>query len=144
LLPLNKDPILFTYTEEEAPPANTVPHHHTDRLPIKGGMQMEYPDLNSYGYVSGRAATEQDVMEGKAAFILKCGEDELGTPLDIDVPQYAIHVDPYSLEETPGVIIQAEEANEQQLVGFIPFNSEVPITTALQEFRLLGRSKPAN
>lgn len=104
---------------------------------------MEWPDLNSYGYVAGRAADEQDVMAGNAAFLLRSGDKSLSTPMDIAVPQYALHIDDSSQTETPGIIIQAEEANGQQLVGFVPFHTEVPITTSLQEFKLLGQNKPA-
>lgn len=105
---------------------------------------MEWPDLDSFGYVAGRAANEQDVMAGKAAFLLQSGDETLGTPVDITIPQYALHIDAASQTETPGVIIQAEEANGEQLAGFIPFHTEVPIATSLREFRLLGQNKPAN
>jgi hypothetical protein len=104
---------------------------------------MEWPDLNSYGYVSGRAANEHDVMAGNAVFLLQSGDEVLSTPMDIEVPQYALHIDMVNDMETLGIIIQAEEVNGQQLVGFVPFDTEVPITTALQEFKLLGQNKPA-
>lgn len=105
---------------------------------------MDYPDLSKYGYIAGRCATEQDVIEGRAAFLLQSGDISQSTPLNIEIPQYAIHIDPYSLEETAGVIIQAEQIDDQQLAGFIPFNSGVPITTSLSEFKLLGRVKPSH
>ena len=103
---------------------------------------MDYPDLSKYGFITGRCATEQDVIEGRAAFLLQSGDTAQSSPLNIEIPQYAIHIDPYSLEETPGVLIQAEQIDDQQLAGFIPFNSEVPITTSLSEFKLLGTAKP--
>jgi len=104
---------------------------------------MKWPDLDSCNFVAGRTATEQDIMEGKAAFLLKSGNEIFGTPLKIDIPQYALHINKHNNEETPGIIIQAEKTSDgQKLAGFIPVHSQAPVTSSLHEFRLLGKSKP--
>ncbi|HHI92244.1 MAG TPA: hypothetical protein ENK04_01845 [Gammaproteobacteria bacterium] len=102
---------------------------------------MKWPDLNSCKFVTGRTATEQDLMEGKATFLLKSGNETLSTPLEIEIPQYALHINKSNNEETPGIIIQAEKTCDgQELVGFIPAHSQAPVTTSLHEFRLLGKT----
>ncbi len=106
-------------------------------------MQMKWPDLDSCNFVAGRTATEQDLMEGRAAFLLKSGNELFSTPLEIDIPQYALHINKSNNEETSGIIIQAEKTDDgQELVGFIPVHSQAPVTTSLHEFRLLGKSTP--
>ncbi len=105
---------------------------------------MKWPNLDSCRFIAGRIATERDIMEGKAAFLLKSGNEILSTPLDIEIPQYALHINQHNNEETPGVIIQAEKTVDgQKLVGFIPVHSQIPVTTSLHEFRLLGTRKPS-
>ena len=104
---------------------------------------MKWPDLNSCNFIAGRTATEQDIIEGKAAFLLKSGNEILGTPLEIEIPQYALHINKNNNEETPGIIIQAEKADDGlELAGFVPVHSQAPVTTLLHEFRLLGKNKP--
>jgi len=104
---------------------------------------MKWPDLNNYCFIAGRTATEQDILERKATFLLKSGNETLSTALEIDIPQYALHINKHNDEETPGVIIQAEKVTDgPELVGFIPVHSQIPVTAPLHEFRLLGKNKP--
>ncbi len=111
---------------------------------MSDSKQIDWPDLSSFCYVKGRSATEEDINAGCAVFMLQSEDGQLnGRPMDIDIPQYAIHINEESGEETPGVIIQAEEAaHGPQAIGFVPLNSSEFQVGLLQEFRLLGTSKP--
>ena len=91
-----------------------------------------------------RPATEVDIKAGRAAFMLQSEDGQLnGKPLDIEIPQYAIHVDEESGLETPGVIIQAEEAaHSPKTIGFLTIGSREYQVGILHEFWLLGTNKP--
>ena len=57
-------------------------------------MGDSWPALSSVAVISGRVATEDDVKAGHAVFVARDGDGNLiGTPLDIQLPQYAVHVD---------------------------------------------------
>ena len=51
---------------------------------------ISWPALPSTGFVSGRAATKQDVERGDAAFALESNGKAEGRPLDVKIPQYAL------------------------------------------------------
>jgi len=62
--------------------------------------------------------------------------------MSIEIPQYAIHVEEGTGKQTPVIIIQAEEHNGIQTIGYrIVGSSEVGICL-LRELRLLGTKKP--
>jgi len=103
---------------------------------------MSWPELPSSGFVSGRFATEEDVEAGNAAFVLKAGNDYVGKPLTLEIPQYAIHTDPESGTKTAGILIQAESAGDQQLVGLLVLRDDSFLAGTLPEFQLLGVRKP--
>jgi hypothetical protein len=103
---------------------------------------MTWPDLSAIGFVSGRAATDADVQAGNAAFVLKEGGVPAGIPLDLPVPQYAIHVDAETGWQTAGVVIQAEEAGSLSIVGMLVLRDGSHLVGRLGEFTLLGIVKP--
>jgi hypothetical protein len=98
-----------------------------------------WPDLKTVGHIKGRLATEEDIKAGNAVFVLQSDAD----PLNIEVPQYALHLNKASKTETPGVIIQGEEtAQGQKIIGFLPLGSSKFLAALFHEFELLGTRKP--
>jgi hypothetical protein len=99
---------------------------------------IQWPSLADYPCTVGRAATSNDVSTGRAVFVLQADGHPIGQPLSIKVPQYAFHIDEATKQRTPCVIIQAEEARGQRLVGCRTL-PDGQITAALfHEFELLG------
>ena len=107
-----------------------------------GEQSVFWPDLSTIKYVAQRSATESDINDGAAVFILQTEGVPIGTPLDINVPQYAIHTDEDSGEKTNVVIIQAEEANGQQVFGALMFETNEFMAGLSNEFELLGQTAP--
>ena len=107
-----------------------------------GEQSVLWPDLSTIKYVAQRSATESDINDGAAVFILQTEGVPIGTPLDINVPQYAIHTDENSGEKTNVVIIQAEEANGQQVFGALIFDTNEYMAGLSNEFELLGQTAP--
>ena len=99
---------------------------------------MIWPNLSAVKHVSGRAATEQDVNEGAAVFQLQQEGVNIGEPIEMMIPQYAIHLDSHSGAETPVIIIQAEKANGQKVIGALNFASDEYMMGFLDEYELLG------
>lgn len=100
-----------------------------------------WPDLTSDCFVRARPATQADVHKGCAAFVI--GKDGLsgGVPLDIQIPQYAWHVEE-SGKRSPVVLIQAEESSGIKVVGYEDLNSGGLRAALLKEMVLLGVNKP--
>jgi hypothetical protein len=96
-----------------------------------------WPELPTSGVVAGRPATEEDVKAGNAVFVLRSGGRLVGTPLKLEIPQYAIHVDAKSGEQTPGFIIQAKRAGDQSVIGFLVLPGRTALAATLPEFKLL-------
>lgn len=103
---------------------------------------MPWPDLSTIKFVSERAATEEDINQGAAVFLLQSDGKNIGRPLNIEIPQYAIHTDGETGEKSNVVVIQAEEANGQQVVGAIVIESNDHMAGLLNEFELLGKVQP--
>jgi hypothetical protein len=113
-------------------------------LPGKAQTDGVWPELPTSGYISGRAATKEDVASGSAAFHLASNDGTPeGRPLAIVIPQYALHHDAETGADTPVVIIQAETNGDTDVIGYVETNSSVVGVGTLPEFRLLGvdRSK---
>ena len=99
---------------------------------------ITWPKLQEFAATTGRPASEEDVKLGAAVFVLKDGEQPIGKPINIPLPQYAFHVNQESGRRTPCVIIQAEEARDQKFVGAIQLPNKEPLVAFLFEFELLG------
>jgi hypothetical protein len=65
-----------------------------------------------------------------------------GTPISIEVPQYAWHVDQASGKKTPVILIQAEEGSGIKAVGYRELSSPALGAALLSEMILLGSKKP--
>ena len=102
---------------------------------------MQWPDLPK-DLLGNRAGTPDDVTAGRAVFVLRDEDEKLiGVPLPLDLPQDAYFVDVESGEKTPGIVIQAEEANGQQIMGMVGFDG-VPVAGMVTDFELLGSVPP--
>lgn len=101
-----------------------------------------WPDLPKTCYVSGRAATVADVKAGCAVFVASSNGKLIGKPLDIEIPQYAIHTDKKTGRKTRVIIIQAESAQGMKLVGYRAIGSKRKAVDSLGSLRLLGGNKP--
>ena len=109
---------------------------------LYGQNLMEWPDLDNVKFISGRHAVEEDINSGAAVFLLQSENGEyLGSPIDIDIPQYALHKDE-SGAISKVVVIQAEQANEQKAIGAINIADGSYMVGLFNEFELLGIQKP--
>jgi hypothetical protein len=104
---------------------------------------ITWPDLPQTCFVSGRSATSVDVDTGCAAFLINVKGKAAGTPIKLDIPQYALHVDEATGKETPVIIIQAEENGEIKAVGYRELGTDQLGAALLREVRLLGTQKPS-
>lgn len=107
-----------------------------------GEEKVAWPDLSTIKYVSQRPATEADINEGAAVFILQSEGINIGNPMSMDIPQYAIHTDGETGEKSNVVVIQAEEANGQQVIGAVIVGSNEFMAGLANEFKLLGKAVP--
>jgi len=100
-------------------------------------MKISIDEINKQArFISGVAASEVDVSEGRAAFSMNPG----GTPINIILPQYAWHLDLETGAKSLWIVIQAEENNGVEIYGAVsPENGESFVGTA-GEFELLGDS----
>jgi hypothetical protein len=99
---------------------------------------MDWPQLPSSGFLSGRAATNADVEAGQAVFSMD-GKSEGALP--IAIPQYALWTDE-SGSEHPVVVVQAESApGGLQIVGLLHRDGSYAAAT-MAELKLLGTEKP--
>jgi len=132
---------------------STLPERKIDvRTPVLATLLMAstlahanaiaWPDLPKTCFVSGRSATSADVDTGCAAFLINVKGQPAGTPIPLDIPQYALHVDEASGKETPVIIIQAEENGEIKAVGYRELGTDQLGAALLREVRLLGTQKP--
>ncbi|QHG24879.1 hypothetical protein [Pseudomonas sp. DTU12.1] len=106
------------------------------------GQTIAWPDLPETCFVSGRSATNEDVDRGCAAFLINVKGKAAGTPIKMDIPQYAMHIEAGTLKETPVVIIQAEQNGKIKAVGYKEVGTEQLGAALLKELRLLGTKKP--
>ena len=93
--------------------------------------------------MSGRAATAEDVSAGRAVFVLQDAGKPIGEPMAITVPQYALHRDEESGTQTPCVIIQAEQARGQRVIGACMLPDRSFMAGLFPGFDLLGTTPPS-
>ncbi len=77
---------------------------------------VELNNWKEVPFTKGRIATQEDIDLGKAVFRLD-GKGETHTPLEIEIPSLAYHVDQETEEKTKVVVIQGEQVGEQRIVG---------------------------
>jgi hypothetical protein len=103
---------------------------------------LQWPSLAAYSCTAGRAATTNDVAADRAVFVLEADGRMIGQPLAMTVPQYAFHIDEQTHHRTPCVIIQAEEARGQKLIGCRTLPDGKTMAALYREFELLGETPP--
>ncbi len=102
-----------------------------------------WPDLSKTCFVKNKPASEEDVKNGCATFVIEKGGQLIGTPINIEIPQYAFHVDQATGKKTPVVIIQAEENSNIKAVGYKEVGTSAYGAALLEEIKLLGSKKPS-
>ena len=102
-------------------------------------QEIQWPPLPDSGFIEGRAAEQKDIAAGNAAFVAAVNGVSIGKPLDIGIPQYAYYND--AGVKIPVIIIQAEEAQGQKILGARQANGG-EIVGQLTDFELLGRKTP--
>jgi hypothetical protein len=109
-------------------------------LGVSAALAQAWPALPATGFVSGRPATDKDVADGNAVFVLKAYGVYFGKPLDIVIPQYA-----YLLKKgdkpVPVIVIQAELARNIKLFGIRGLDGDVSVVKEPQ-LQLLGAHPP--
>ncbi|MFZ1989346.1 MAG: hypothetical protein WAW96_06185, partial [Alphaproteobacteria bacterium] len=80
-----------------------------------------WPPLPRSGFISGRAATAEDVGAGNAVFVAAVGGVVIGKPLTISIPQYVYFTDKQG-NRIPAILVQAEEARGIQMCGVRDFS----------------------
>ena len=121
----------------------SAPPEATPSIPTTAVSEVAWPPLPKDGFVSGRAATNEDVKAGRAAFSMQSEGRVIGQPLPIAVPQYAFHVSESGVR-TPGVIIQAEVGLGIPMLGIRSLRDGTVLGALQREFVLLGTSVPAS
>ena len=99
---------------------------------------INWPDLSKTCYVKNRPATEAYVKSGCAAFVILVQNKSAGVPLRIELPQFAMYVDDKTGQETPVVVIQAEDGSGLKTIGYKEVATGTFGVALLREFRLLG------
>jgi hypothetical protein len=100
---------------------------------------VAWPPLPEEGFITGRAATPEDVEAGRAVFALGDGESIIGNPIDITIPQYVWQRD--GRRRSPGILVQAEETKGHRIVGVRLLNGE-DVAGLLRDLELLGAEPP--
>ncbi|TXH87569.1 MAG: hypothetical protein E6Q78_14030 [Rhodoferax sp.] len=109
---------------------------------ITGAVAAEsvaWSPLPKDGFISGRAASKADVEAGRAVFVAAKGDVIIGKPIAMQIPQYAWHKE--GNRKTPVVVIQAEEASGQKIIGARLSDGQY-LAGTLAEFELLGMNTP--
>jgi hypothetical protein len=103
---------------------------------------MNWPSLTQFEAVTKRAANQDDVSAGRAVFVLQDAGKPIGEPIDIVLPQYALHIDEEAKTKSPCILIQAEHARGQRIGGAVMLPDETLMAGTLAEFELLGEAPP--
>jgi hypothetical protein len=117
---------LLTFVTIAAAPAQTSP--------------PTWPPLPATGFISGRAATDQDVAAGNAVFVLKAYGTYFGKPMDVVIPQYA-YLTKRGEKPVPVIVVQAEVGGGIKLFGVRASDGDKS-TARDYELQLLGTKPP--
>ncbi len=104
---------------------------------VQQGKTMR-PALPTNGFIKGRTATKEDLATGNTAFLLVTSE-----AMEIEIPQYAYHVDTQTGKSSAGIIFQAERTPDgKQLLAMQLIGEGGKLVALLAEFKLLGKVAP--
>jgi hypothetical protein len=99
-----------------------------------------WPPLPTTGFISGRAATDKDVADGAAIFVLKAYGAYFGKPMDVAIPQYAT-MTKRGEKPVPVIVVQAETGGGIKLFGVRGLDGDKS-TARDYELKLLGKKPP--
>jgi hypothetical protein len=99
-----------------------------------------WPPLPTSGFISGRPATDKDIMEGNAVFALRAYGVAFGKPLDVVIPQYA-YLTKRGQRPIPVIVVQAELGKGLKIFGVRDLNGKTA-TARDSELQLLGTHPP--
>ncbi|MCP4177137.1 MAG: hypothetical protein GY756_05160 [bacterium] len=97
-----------------------------------------WPPLSDFKFIKDRYATEVDVKNGSAVFVIKVEEQYKGIPIDIQIPQYAIHINQDTQKQSKCIVIQAEVFGDLKVFGAVIIDNDEYMAGLDFEFRLLG------
>ena len=98
-----------------------------------------WPSLPTEDFTKGRAATRDDVDEGRAVFVGEANDMMIGVPIDITIPQYAyLNRDG---KKQAVIVIQAEQVQNDKIIGAKLLNGQ-DIAGFMKDFELLGNQQP--
>jgi hypothetical protein len=107
---------------------------------ISAALAQTWPALPSTGFISGRAATDQDVADGNAIFVLRAYGIYFGKPLDTVIPQYA-YLTKKGAKPVPVIVVQAEAGKGIKLFGVRGLDGDKSVVRDY-ELQLLGTKPP--
>jgi hypothetical protein len=99
-----------------------------------------WPPLPTGGFISGRPATDKDIMEGNAVFALRAYGVPFGKPLDVVIPQYA-YLTKRGQRPIPVIVVQAELGKGLEIFGVRDLSGKTA-TARDSELQLLGTHPP--
>ena len=99
----------------------------------------DWPELPTEGFISGRVATPDDVVAGRALF--STGGAPGAKPIAIAIPQYALYRNETG-ELVAGIVLQAEEAQGMRVAGFRPIDGGSAVIALVDDLELLGQERP--
>jgi hypothetical protein len=99
-----------------------------------------WPPLPTSGFISGRPATDKDIIEGNAVFALRAYGVAFSKPLDVVIPQYA-YLTKRGHEPIPVIVVQAELGKGLKIFGVRDLTGKTA-TARDSELRLLGTHPP--
>jgi hypothetical protein len=102
--------------------------------------KQSWPPLPTTGFISGRPATDKDVIDGNAVFALRAYGVPFGKPLDVTIPQYA-YLRKKGHEPIPVIVVQAELGKGLKIFGVRDLKGK-GVTAKDSELELLGTHPP--
>ena len=102
-------------------------------------LAQAWPPLPTTGFITGRAATDKDVTDGNAVFVLKAYGIYFGKPLDDAIPQYGYLTK--GGKKVPVIVIQAEIGKGIKLYGVRGLDGDKSVARDY-ELQLLGVKPP--
>jgi hypothetical protein len=102
--------------------------------------EPNWPALPTTGFISGRPATDKDVADGNAVFVLRAYGIAFGKPLDVTIPQYA-YLTKRGQQAVPVIVVQAEQGKGIRIFGLRGLDGKTA-TAKESELRLLGTRPP--
>jgi len=109
-------------------------------LGISAALAQSWPSLPTTGFISGRPATDKDVIDGNAVFALRAYGVPFGKPLDVTIPQYA-YLRKKGHEPIAVIVVQAELGKGLKIFGVRDLSGKAA-TAKESELQLLGTHPP--